>query len=273
MLGERRRAESMSAMPDHPRLDHDPTRRRTERQGKCCGTTSTEPRAGIASLPAKAFPGVTGLLGGPHDLTNKALRPDRSAPSVANTAGSDMQVIVARIHSRPQELGISDGSGATVFSDILAKAPAGDFTRCSVTPTLPTKNARRQSALLSRLPRSVFLCSQPPTAKNAKSFDRMRFSSFAADATIRTANRTPPQRCKRLSRKKTSMPPCSRPSRVKLLRAGLSAALDGRCARRLRQRWSGRRNGAASDRTEEWQTGHAERTIIPPMSTREVRGR
>ena len=95
MLGERRRAKSISAMPDHARLDHDPTRRRAERQGKRRGTTPTETRAGIAPLPAKALPGVTGLPGGPHDLTDKALRPGRSTPSVANTAGSDMQVIVA----------------------------------------------------------------------------------------------------------------------------------------------------------------------------------
>jgi hypothetical protein len=61
------------------------------------------------------------------------------------------------------------------------------------------------------------------------------------------------------------MPPCLRPSRVKLLRAGSSAALDGRCARWMRKCWSGRRNGAAPDRTAEWQTGctgHA-RSIFP----------
>ena len=148
MLGERRRAESMSAVPDHPRLDHDPTRRRTERQGKCRGTTSTEPRAGIASLPAKAFPGVTGLPGGPHDLTNKALRPGRSTPSVANTAGSDMQVIVARIHSGLDMPGISDGSGAIVFSDTLAKAPAGNFVGGRKSPSATVTSARQQSALL-----------------------------------------------------------------------------------------------------------------------------
>jgi hypothetical protein len=46
-------------------------------------------------LPAKAFPGVTGLPGGTHDLANEALRFDRSAPSVANAPGSDMKIIVA----------------------------------------------------------------------------------------------------------------------------------------------------------------------------------
>ena len=69
----------------------------------------------------------------------------------------------------------------------------------------------------------------------------------------------------RQSQQKTNMPPCSRPSRVKLLRAGRSAALDGRCARRLRRRWSERRNGAAPARTEEWQTGCTRnaRSIFP----------
>jgi len=103
-------------------------------------------------LPAKALPGVTGLPGGPHNLTNKTPRPGRSTPSVANTAGSDMQVIVAWIHKALQWLGTRDGSGEIDFIDICAKAPAGDFMQCSVTPSLPTKNARRQSALLSRLP-------------------------------------------------------------------------------------------------------------------------
>lgn len=51
-------------------------------------------------------------------------------------------------------------------------------------------------------------------------------------------SRQPPQRYKRQSQQKTSLPPCSRPSRVKLLRAGRSASLDGRGARRLRRPWS-----------------------------------
>jgi hypothetical protein len=176
-----------------------------------------------------------------------------------------MQVIVARIHNRPQELGISDGSGATVFSDILAKAPAGDFTRCSVTPTLPTKNARQQSALLSRLPRSVCPCSQSRTAKNAKSFDRMRFSSLAVHATIRIANKTDVTALQAAIPTEGKHATVLATVQVKLLRAGRSAALDGCRARRRLQRWSGRRNGAAPDRSEEWQTGCTRnpRSIFP----------
>jgi hypothetical protein len=47
------------------------------------------------------------------------------------------------------------------------------------------------------------------------------------------------------------LPSCSRPSRVKRYRARLAAALDCRYARRRLRTWSGRRNGAAFDRTAE----------------------
>ena len=40
---------------------------------------------------------------------------------------------------------------------------------------------------------------------------------------------------------------------VKRVCASLAAALDRSCARRPSEPWSGRRNGAAFDRTEEWQ--------------------
>ena len=89
---------------------------------------------------------MTGLPGGPHDLTDKTPRLDRAAPSVANTAGSDMQVIVARIHRAFRRFGTGDGSGEIDLPEILPKAPAGLLMRCSVTPSLPTTNARRQSA-------------------------------------------------------------------------------------------------------------------------------
>jgi hypothetical protein len=225
-------------------------------------------------LPAKAFPGVTGLPGGPHDLTNKALRPGRSTPSVANTAGSDMQVIVARIHSGLDMPGISDGSGAIVFSDTLAKAPAGNFVGGRKSPSATVTSVRQQSALLSRLPRSVCPCSQSRTAKNAKSFDRMRFSSFAAHATIRIANKTD------VTALQAAIPTEGKHATVLTTVQGEAASRRpfGRPGRPLRVAASTMLVG-----TEEWcrprsnrgmeDSVNTELTINLPMSTREVRGR
>ena len=67
--------------------------------------------------------------------------------------------------------------------------------------------------------------------------------------------------------KETSTPSCSRPYRVKLLRAGHSAALGGTARGGCDGLGRERRNGAASDRTEE------RPTIIRPMSTREAHDR
>jgi hypothetical protein len=41
---------------------------------------------------------MSGLLGGPHDLANKALRAREATPAVANTAGANAKVIVALTH-------------------------------------------------------------------------------------------------------------------------------------------------------------------------------
>ena len=142
------------------------------------------------------------------------------------------------------------------------------------TSTLPTKNARRQSALLSRLPRSVCPCSQSLTAKNAKSFDRMRFSSFAAHATIRIANKTDvtalqaaiPTEDKHATVLATvqgeaaSRRPFGRPGRP--LRAAAATALVGT------EEWCRlRSNRGMADGV------HTERTINLPMSTREAHDR
>jgi hypothetical protein len=176
-----------------------------------------------------------------------------------------MQVIVARIHSGLEMPGISDGSGAIVFSDTLAKAPAGNFVGGRKSPSATVTSARQQSALLSRLPRSVCPCSQSRTAKNAKSFDRMRFSSLAVHATIRIANKTDVTALQAAIPTEGKHATVLATVQVKLLRAGRSAALDGCRARRRLQRWSGRRNGAAPDRSEEWQTGCTRnpRSIFP----------
>src|SRR3569833_1225050 len=45
VLGQRRRAELSPAMPDHPRLDDHPARRRAQRQGQGSGPPSAVPRA------------------------------------------------------------------------------------------------------------------------------------------------------------------------------------------------------------------------------------
>ena len=196
---------------------------------------------------SKAFPGVTGLPGGPHDLTDKALRPGCSTPSVANTAGSDMQVIVARIHSGLDMPGISDGSGAIVFSDTLAKAPAGDFRGRPQISSLPQSQApRQQSALLSRFPRSVCPAPNHAPPRMRRASTELRFSSLAVTRDHQNCKQDRRrQRYKRQSRQGKDAIVLTTVQGEALLRAGRSAALDGRCARRLRRPWSGRRNGAA----------------------------
>src|SRR3954452_7954294 len=48
------------------------------------------------------------------------------------------------------------------------------------------------------------------------------------------------------------MPPCSGRSRPSLAVAANAASLDRPCARRLRDRWPGRKNGPRRSRTKEW---------------------
>jgi hypothetical protein len=66
----------------------------------------------------------------------------------------------------------------------------------------------------------------------------MRYQ-FVRHSPARAQTTTLSRRYKLPSQNDSSTPPCSRPSRVKLLRAGLAAALGRRCARRLCELWSG----------------------------------
>jgi hypothetical protein len=52
------------------------------------------------SVPAKTLPGVAGLSGSPHDLTDKGFWSRRSAPLVADSAGTNMQIIFWLFHDK-----------------------------------------------------------------------------------------------------------------------------------------------------------------------------
>ena len=121
---------------------------------------------------------------------------------------------------------------------------------------------------------AVCLCSQPLPIQTAKSFDRMRFSSFAADATIRTANKTDATALQAaiptedehatvlatVQGEAASRRPFGRPGRP--LRAAAATALVGT------EEWCRlRSNRGMADKM------HMARTINLPMSTREVRDR
>lgn len=110
-------------------------------------------------------------------------------------------------------------------------------------------------------------CSQPRTTKTAKCFGRMRFSSFAADATIRTANKTA-----------ASAPKAAIPTEGE--HATVLATVQGDAASRRPFGRPGRPLRAAAAtalvRTEEWyrprsnrgmaKGEHTERTINLPMN-------
>jgi hypothetical protein len=88
-------------MAHDARLDHHAARWRAERQGKRRLPASAEAGAmGAAGAAPKSSAGVTGLLGGPHDLADEALRFARTTPAVAYATGSDAQFIVAAPHCR-----------------------------------------------------------------------------------------------------------------------------------------------------------------------------
>ena len=157
---------------------------------------------------------------------------------------------------------------ATTFQVV---APGSGFGHDRLIPVHRYLEARFEEPSIVGL--SVCSSSQPLTAKNAKRFDRMRFSPIAAWATIKTADK------RAAIGSQTVIPIEDEHATVLATIQGKAAsrrplaALDRRCARRLPRPWSGRRNGAARDRTEEWQRGCTERTINLPVSTREIRDR
>ena len=142
---------------------------------RSCGPPGRPVTRGQASAgKAEACPRVTSLLGGTHDLADKALRFRRSAPFVADTAGTDKQVIVARIHWKLEAFGMRDGAGNIDLPGVSEKAPADDFARYLTSPTPPAISARRTSALLSRHPRLVSPCPHGLTPKDAITHERLR---------------------------------------------------------------------------------------------------
>ena len=161
-------------MSNHARLDHDPTRRRPERQGQRRGTTSSKAGTATSLLPAKPPTRVSGFPGGPHDLTNEALWSRCSTPFVADAAGTDPQLIVARFHWDIQALGVSDGAMGIDCFQVSEKARAGDFMRGPISPTAPAITARRRSALLSRNLLLISPCPHCPTSERAISRDTAR---------------------------------------------------------------------------------------------------
>ena len=99
MLRQRRRAELRSLMADDPRHDDDAPTAGPGRQRQGGASAAPERRAPCgAAAPAERVAAMAGLLRGPHHLANEGLRTLGALVAVADAAGPDMQVVVARRH-------------------------------------------------------------------------------------------------------------------------------------------------------------------------------
>jgi hypothetical protein len=95
------RAELRSVMADDPRHDDDAPTARPGRQRQGGAPAAPERRASRgAAAPAERVAAMAGLLRGPRHLANEGLRTLGALVAVANAAGRDMQIVVARCHGR-----------------------------------------------------------------------------------------------------------------------------------------------------------------------------
>src|SRR5882762_4784417 len=125
----------------------------------------------IAGRLSEPRAGVPGLLGGAHDLTNKA----RRITAIADAPRPDAEVVVTFGHGRLQA--VSKWAMALLSlktRHICPEAPAVRFPQRSKTSTRPTICARPKAALLSC--RRAVVLPPPPclTAKSANSCDIVR---------------------------------------------------------------------------------------------------
>src|SRR5882762_7041542 len=100
----------------------------------------------IAGRLSEPRAGVPGLLGGAHDLTNKA----RRITAIADAPRPDAEVVVTFGHGRLQA--VSKCAMALLslkIRHICPEAPAVRFPQRSKTSTRPTVCARPKAALLS----------------------------------------------------------------------------------------------------------------------------
>jgi hypothetical protein len=99
MLRQWRRAELRSLMAHDPRHDDDAPTAGPGRQRQGGASAAPERRAPRgAAAPAEGVAAMAGLLRGPHHLADEALWTLGALIAVANAAGPDMQVVVARRH-------------------------------------------------------------------------------------------------------------------------------------------------------------------------------
>src|ERR1700686_5418121 len=86
-------------MANDPRHDDDapPAGPCRQRQGSASSAPKRRAPSGAAA-PAERVAAMAGLLRGPHYLANEGLRTLGALVAVADAAGPDMQVVVARRH-------------------------------------------------------------------------------------------------------------------------------------------------------------------------------
>jgi hypothetical protein len=139
MFGQRRRPEAGPAMADDPAHDDDPTTRGLLRQTE---RRSAAPAEGGAPTIADRLPeplaGVSGLLGGAHDLTDKACR----IAAVADAAGLDAEVVVTFSHGSPQAVSKRSDGAFTVENTVLLPGSASRSSVATCKTVNPTNHMR-----------------------------------------------------------------------------------------------------------------------------------
>jgi hypothetical protein len=99
VLGHRRRAKAGAMVTNHARLHHHASRGRAEGQGERGAPASPESRpARAARAAAESVADMSGPLGRPHDLADKALRTRGATSAVANAARANTNIIVVLAH-------------------------------------------------------------------------------------------------------------------------------------------------------------------------------
>jgi hypothetical protein len=98
MLGQRRRSEPRAVVAHHPRLHHHApgVGPQADRHRRTPPAAKPRPAPGLAR--SKVVADMPRLLRGPHHLANEGLRTLGTLVSVADAAGPDAEIVVARRH-------------------------------------------------------------------------------------------------------------------------------------------------------------------------------
>ncbi|GBR06882.1 hypothetical protein AA21952_2151 [Acetobacter oeni LMG 21952] len=101
MPGERCGTKARALLTNNARLDHDPTGIAAQPHGQRRASAASETGTTAASPALRTEPGagMTGLLRGPHDLTDEGFR-SCALIAMLDASGPDSQTVIARRHGR-----------------------------------------------------------------------------------------------------------------------------------------------------------------------------